>query len=69
MLGDSKRSSSIVIAPIGIGSCPKSDSKGNNNIQKEITELPIPKILPLSQRAEIDYPEIWNIESKLKNLR
>lgn len=62
------KEASIVIAPIGIGSCPKSDSKGNNNIQKEITELPIPKILPLSQRGEIDYPEIWNMNQNSKIL-
>jgi SagB-type dehydrogenase family enzyme len=62
------KEASIVIAPIGIGSCPKSDSKGNNNIQKEITELPIPKILPLSQRGEIDYPEIWTMNQNSKIL-
>jgi SagB-type dehydrogenase family enzyme len=62
------KEASIVIVPIGIGSCPKSDSKGNNNIQKEITELPIPKILPLSQRGEIDYPEIWNMNQNSKIL-
>lgn len=62
------KEASIVIAPIGIGSCPKSDSKGNNNIQKEITELPIPKILPLSQRGEIDYPDIWNMNQNSKIL-
>lgn len=62
------KEASIVIAPIGIGSCPKSDSKGNNNIQKEITELPIPKILPLSQRGEIDYPDIWNMNQISKLL-
>ena len=62
------KEASIVIAPIGIGSCPKSDSKGNSNIQKEITELPIPKILPLSQRGEIDYPEIWNMSQNSKIL-
>ena len=62
------KEASIVIAPIGIGSSPKSDSKGNNNIQKEITELPIPKILPLSQRGEIDYPEIWNMNQNSKIL-
>jgi SagB-type dehydrogenase family enzyme len=62
------KEASIVIAPIGIGSCPKSDSKGNNNIQKEITELPIPKILPLSQRGEIDYPDIWHMNQNSKIL-
>ena len=62
------KEASIVIAPIGIGSCPKSDSKANNNIQKEITELPIPKILPLSQIGEIDYPEIWNMNQNSKIL-
>lgn len=62
------KEASIVIAPIGIGSCPKSDSKGNNNIQKEITELPIPKILPLSQRGDIDYPDIWHMNQNSKIL-
>lgn len=62
------KEASIVIAPIGVGSSPKSDSKGNNNIQKEITELPIPKILPLSQRGEIDYPDIWNMNQNSKIL-
>ncbi|MGH9951940.1 MAG: SagB/ThcOx family dehydrogenase, partial [Nitrososphaeraceae archaeon] len=62
------KEASIVIAPIGIGSCPKSDSKGNNNKQKEIAELPIPKIVPLSQRGEIDYPDIWNMNQNSKLL-
>jgi SagB-type dehydrogenase family enzyme len=62
------KEASIVIAAIGIGSCPKSDSKGNNNIQKEIAELPIPKIVPLSQRGEIDYPDIWDMNQNSKLL-
>lgn len=62
------KEASIVIAPIGIGSCPKSDSRGNNNIQKEIAELPIPKIVPLSQGGEIDYPDIWNMNQNSKLL-
>jgi SagB-type dehydrogenase family enzyme len=62
------KEASIVIAPIGIGSSPRSDSKGNNNIQKEIAELPIPKIVPLSQRGEIDYPDIWDMNQNSKLL-
>jgi len=53
------KEASIVIAPIGIGYCPKIDSKTDNNMQKEIAELPVPKIMPISQRGEIDYPDIW----------
>lgn len=65
------KEASIVIAPIGIGSCPKSDSQVNNNIQKEIAELPIPKIVPLSQGGEVEYPDIWNMHqfSKLIDRR
>ncbi|MGH9978511.1 MAG: SagB/ThcOx family dehydrogenase [Nitrososphaeraceae archaeon] len=62
------KEASIVIAPIGIGYCPKSDSKTDNNIPKEIAELPIPKIVPLSQRGEIDYPDIWNAHQNSKLL-
>jgi SagB-type dehydrogenase family enzyme len=62
------KEASIVIAPIGIGYCPKSDSKTDNNIQKEIAELPIPKIVPLSQSGEIDYPGIWKAHQNSKLL-
>ena len=62
------KEASIVIAPIGIGHCPKSDSRTNNNIQKEIAELPIPKIVPISQRGEVDYPEIWKAHQDSKLL-
>jgi SagB-type dehydrogenase family enzyme len=61
------KEASIVIAPIGIGYCPKPDSNTDNNIQKEIAVLPIPQIVPMSQGREIDYPDIWkaNQNSKL----
>jgi len=62
------KEASIVIAPIGIGFCPKSDSQVNNNMQKEITELPIPKIVPLSQRGEVEYPDIWSMHQFSKLL-
>jgi SagB-type dehydrogenase family enzyme len=62
------KEASIVIAPIGIGYCPKFDSKTDNNIPKEIAELPIPKIVPLSQGGEIDYPDIWNAHQNSKLL-
>jgi SagB-type dehydrogenase family enzyme len=62
------KETSVVIAPIGIGYCPKSDSKPDNNIPKEIAELPIPKIVPLSQGEEIDYPDIWNAHQNSKLL-
>jgi SagB-type dehydrogenase family enzyme len=61
------KEASIVIAPIGIGYCPKSDSKTDNNIPKEIAELPIPKIVPLSS-GEIDYRDIWNAHQNSKLL-
>ena len=66
---ETRKEASIVIAPIGIGYCPKSDSKVITISQKEIAELPIPKIVPLSQGGEIDYPDIWNMHqnSKLSN--
>ena len=66
---ETRKEASIVIAPIGIGYCPKSDSTVHNNIQKEIAELPIPKIVPLTQGGEIDYPDIWYMHqnSKLSN--
>ena len=66
---ETRKEASIVIAPIGIGYCPKSDSMVHSNIQKEIAELPIPKIVPLSQGGEIDYPDIWYLHqnSKLSN--
>lgn len=61
------KEASIVIAPIGIGYCPKPDSNTDNNIQKEIADLPIPQVVPMSQGREIDYPDIWkaNQNSKL----
>ncbi|MGA7368118.1 MAG: SagB/ThcOx family dehydrogenase [Nitrososphaeraceae archaeon] len=62
------KEASIVIAPIGIGYCPKIDSKTDNNIQKEIAELPVPKIMPISQRGEIDYPDIWKAHQYSKLL-
>jgi hypothetical protein len=62
------KEASIVIAPIGIDHYPKSDSRANNNIQKEIAELPIPKIVPISQRGEVDYPEIWKAHQNSKLL-
>jgi SagB-type dehydrogenase family enzyme len=55
------KEASIAIAPIGIGYCTKSDTNSDNNIKNEITELPIPKILPLSQKGEASYPDIWNL--------
>jgi SagB-type dehydrogenase family enzyme len=67
---ETRKEASIVIAPIGIGYCPKSDPTVHNNIQKEIPELPLPKIVPLSQGGgEIDYPDIWYMHqnSKLSN--
>lgn len=62
------KEASIVIAPIGIGYSLKSDSKTDNNIQKEITDLPIPKIVPLTQGREIDYPDIWKVNQNSKLL-
>ena len=61
------KEASIVIAPIGIGYYPKPDSNTDNNIQKEIADLPIPKVVPVSLGREIDYPDIWkaNQSSKL----
>ena len=63
---EDQKEASIAIAPIGIGSSTRSDSKNNNNIQNEITEVPIPKILPLSQRGEVDYPDIWSLHQASK---
>ncbi|HZD34761.1 MAG TPA: SagB/ThcOx family dehydrogenase [Nitrososphaeraceae archaeon] len=65
---EAQKESSIVIAPLGIGYCPKSDPKTHNNIQNEIAELPIPKIVPLSRGGEIDYPDIWKVHQNSKLL-
>jgi SagB-type dehydrogenase family enzyme len=62
------KEASIVIAPIGIGYCPKSDSKTDSNMQKEIADLPIPKIVSVSQGEEIDYPDIWKVHQNSKLL-
>jgi SagB-type dehydrogenase family enzyme len=62
------KEASIVIAPIGIGHRQKSDSTPDNSIQKEIAELPIPKIVPISQRGEVEYPEIWEAHQNSKLL-
>ena len=62
------KEASIVIASIGIGYCPKSDSKTDSNIQKEIADLPIPKIVSVSQGEEIDYPDIWKVHQNSKLL-
>ena len=60
------KEASIVIAPIGIGYCPKSDPRTDNNIQNEIAQLPIPKIVPISRGGERNYPDIWEAHRNSK---
>jgi SagB-type dehydrogenase family enzyme len=63
---EDRKEASIAIASIGIGSSAKSNSKNIDSPQKEIVELPIPRILPLSQRGEVDYPDIWTLHQASK---
>lgn len=60
------KEASIVIAPIGIGYCPKSDPRTDYNIQNEIAQLPIPKIVPVSRGGERNYPDIWEAHRNSK---
>jgi SagB-type dehydrogenase family enzyme len=62
------KEASIVIAPLGIGYCPspKSDPGTDNNIQNEIAQLPIPKIVPVSRGGERNYPDIWEAHRNSK---
>jgi SagB-type dehydrogenase family enzyme len=59
---EDQREATVALAAIGIGlskdPLPKED--------KEISYLPIPKILPLSKKGEIEYAEIWRLHNYSK---
>jgi SagB-type dehydrogenase family enzyme len=61
---EDQREATVALAAIGIGlskdPLPKED--------KEISYLPIPKILPLSKKGEIEYAEIWRLHDYSKLL-
>ena len=64
---EDQREATIAIAAIGRGD-PKDTIRSSHqwsNIAK-ISHPPIPKIRPLSKRGEINYPEIWQLNSASK---
>ncbi len=64
---EDQKEATVAIAAIGRGD-PKDtirSSHQESNIAK-ILHPPIPKIRPLSKRGEIDYPEIWQLNSASK---
>lgn len=68
LLLDDKREAAIAMAAIGIGL--SKNQVGSNS--KEIissSSLPSPEVLPLSKKAEVEYPEIWRMHhaSSLSN--
>jgi hypothetical protein len=71
LLLDDKREAAIAMAAIGIGLGLSKNQVGSNS--KEIisssSSLPFPEVLPLSKKAEVEYPEIWRVHqaSSLSN--
>ncbi|HET7390415.1 MAG TPA: SagB/ThcOx family dehydrogenase [Nitrososphaeraceae archaeon] len=62
LLLDDKREAAIAMAAIGIGLGLSKNQVGSNS--KEIissSSLPSPEVLPLSKKAEVEYPEIWRV--------
>jgi SagB-type dehydrogenase family enzyme len=55
---DDKKEATIAMAAIGVGLAEHSVVPQQH---KEINPLPLPEILPLSKKGEVDYPEIWKI--------
>ena len=55
---DDKREAAIAMAAIGVGLAKHSIVTEEH---KEISSLPLPEVLPLSKKGEVEYPEIWKI--------
>lgn len=53
---DDKKEAAIILVPIGMASSTDPLNEVNG-----IDALPIPKIVPISQANELDYPEIWRL--------
>jgi SagB-type dehydrogenase family enzyme len=65
---EDQKEAAIAMAAIGVGlSRDTTTSQQQQGQQHKISDLPSPKIRPLSKRGEINYPEIWelNCASKL----
>jgi SagB-type dehydrogenase family enzyme len=55
---DDKKEATIAMAAIGVDLAKHS---AGSQQRKEINSLPLPEILPLSKKGEVDYPEIWKM--------
>jgi SagB-type dehydrogenase family enzyme len=55
---DEKKEATIAMAAIGVDLAKHS---AVSQQRKEINSLPLPEILPLSKKGEVDYPEIWKM--------
>ncbi|MFL6316113.1 MAG: SagB/ThcOx family dehydrogenase [Nitrososphaeraceae archaeon] len=55
---DDKKEATIAMAAIGVDLAKHS---AVSQQRKEINSLPLPEILPLSKKGEVDYPEIWKM--------
>jgi SagB-type dehydrogenase family enzyme len=65
-LGDQKEAA-IAMADIGVGlSRDTTTNQQQQGEQHKISDLPSPKIRPLSKRGEINYPEIWELNRASK---
>jgi SagB-type dehydrogenase family enzyme len=55
---EEKKEATIAMAAIGVDLAKHS---AVSQQRKEINSLPLPEILPLSKKGEVDYPEIWKM--------
>jgi SagB-type dehydrogenase family enzyme len=69
LLLDDKREAAIAMAAIGIGLSKKQVESNSKEIISSLSSFPLPEILPLSKKAEVEYPEIWRVHqaSRLSN--
>jgi SagB-type dehydrogenase family enzyme len=69
LLLDDKRESAIAMAAIGIGLSKNQVESNSKEIISSSSSFPLPEVLPLSKKAEVEYPEIWRVHqaSSLSN--
>ena len=69
LLLDDKREAAIAMAAIGIGLSNNQVESNPKEIISSSSSLPSPEVLPLSKKAEVEYPEIWRVHqaSSLSN--
>ncbi|HEY6884490.1 MAG TPA: SagB family peptide dehydrogenase, partial [Nitrososphaeraceae archaeon] len=70
LLLDDKREAAIAMAAIGIGLSKNQVGSNSKEIISSLSSsLPYPEVLPLSKKAEVEYPEIWRMHqaSSLSN--